>query len=109
LADAHSFSPRTPSDEELRASPGIRPTIAGRPASAVQIAEELTRRRAPHPEPVSALMPGQARNFNPATTGPSQVPPSWTGSGADTRPPGDPLAAAEDGVMTARKREPGEP
>ncbi|AVO50283.1 FMN-binding glutamate synthase family protein [Melaminivora suipulveris] len=108
LADAHSFAPRSPSEEELRASPGIRPTIAGRPASAVQIAQELTRKRPPRPQPVSALVPDQARRFNPATTQPSQVPPQWTGSGADQRPPGDPLAAAEDGVMRARKREPGE-
>ncbi len=108
LADAHSFSPREPSAEELQASPGIRPTIAGRPASAVQIAQELNRSRSPHPEPVSALMPEQARSFNPATTGPSQVPPSWKGSGADARAPRQAAPARQPAAATAREREPGE-
>ena len=81
LADAQSFAPRMPTEDELRASPGIRPTIAGRPASAVQIAEELTRRPAPHPAPVSALVPEQAKTFRVDTVLPDQVPTTWTGSG----------------------------
>ncbi|HMN22313.1 MAG TPA: FMN-binding glutamate synthase family protein [Ottowia sp.] len=80
LADAHSFAPRPPTAEELAASPGIRPTIAGRPASAVQIAEELSRRRAPVPEPVSRLVPEQAKAYPDPPGSPSQVPPSWTES-----------------------------
>ncbi|HNJ45454.1 MAG TPA: FMN-binding glutamate synthase family protein [Ottowia sp.] len=83
LADAHSFSLHPPTAEELAASPGIRPTIAGRPASAVQIAEELTRRRLPTPAPVSHLVPEQARTFHSSAVSPSQVPPEWTGSGSD--------------------------
>ena len=83
LADAHSFAPRPPTAEELAASPGIRPTIAGRPASAVQIAEELSRRRPPVPEPVSRLVPEQAKAYPDAGDKPWQVPSDWTGSGSD--------------------------
>jgi glutamate synthase domain-containing protein 2 len=83
LADAHSFAPRPPTAEELAASPGIRPTIAGRPASAVQIAEELSRRRPPVPESVSRLVPEQAKAYPDAGDKPWQVPSDWTGSGSD--------------------------
>ena len=83
LADAHSFALHPPTAEDLAASPGIRPTIAGRPASAVQIAEELTRKRPPTPAPVSHLVPEQAKTFRTTTLSPSQVPPEWTGSGSD--------------------------
>lgn len=80
LADPHSFAPRAPTADELRASPGIRPTIAGRPASAAQIAEELSRSSTGHPEPVSELVPEQARAFRVESDSPDQVPPAWTGS-----------------------------
>ena len=83
LADARSFALHPPTAEDLAASPGIRPTIAGRPASAVQIAEELTRKRPPTPAPVSHLVPEQAKTFRTTTLSPSQVPPEWTGSGSD--------------------------
>ncbi len=83
LSDAHSFQPHAPTAEELAASPGIRPTVAGRPASAVQIAEELTRRRAPVPPPVSHLVPEQAMAFRSGSGSPSGVPTEWTGSGSD--------------------------
>jgi hypothetical protein len=82
LADAHNFSPRMPDPDELAASPGIRPTVAGRPASAAQIVEELTQLRAPHPGPVSQLVPEQApHGLGPAPTSADQVPASWTESG----------------------------
>ena len=85
LADAHNFSPRLPSADELAAFPGIRPTVAGRPASAAQIAEELTQARAPHPAAVSQLVPEQApHGVGPAPTSADQVPPSWTESGGAT-------------------------
>ena len=94
LADAHNFSPRMPSAEELAASPGIRPTVAGRPASAAQIAEELTHLRAPHPAPVSHLVPEQAPPLaGPAPTSADQVPSTWTESGADPTPPSSAHAA----------------
>ena len=83
LADAHGFAPHSPTAEELAASPGIRPTFGGRPASAVQIAEELTRKRRPTPAPVSHLVPEQAMAFRSAPGSPSQVPTEWTGSGSD--------------------------
>ena len=83
LADAHSFAPHPPTAEDLAASPGIRPTIAGRPASAVQIAEELTRKRRPTPAPVSHLVPEQAKTFRSPPGSPSQVPPDWIQSGND--------------------------
>ena len=83
LADAHSFAPHPPTAEDLAASPGIRPTIAGRPASAVQIAEELTRKRRPTPAPVSHLVPEQAKTFRSPPGSPSQVPPDWIRSGND--------------------------
>ena len=83
LADAHSFAPRAPTAEELALSPGIRPTIAGRPASAVRIAEELTRRRPSAPEPVSELVPEQAKRYQTPAGPPSRVPASWTESHGD--------------------------
>ena len=83
LANAHSFAPREPTDEELAASPGIRPTLAGRPASAVQIAEELARKRTRAPKPVSQLVPEQAKAYPDPAAEPWQVPPEWTGSGSD--------------------------
>ena len=83
LADAHSCQPLPPSAEQLAASPGIHPTVAGRPASAVQIAEELSRKRKPVPAPVSALVPEQALAFHSSAASPSQVPREWTGSGSD--------------------------
>ncbi|MBK6869040.1 MAG: FMN-binding glutamate synthase family protein [Burkholderiales bacterium] len=83
LADAHSFAPRMPTDEEL-ALRGIRPTIAGRPASAVQIAEELSRRPAPHPRAVTRLVPKQSNVHRaiPSASTPTHVPDEWTASGA---------------------------
>ena len=82
LSDAHSFAPREPTAEELAATPGIRPTFAGRPASAAQIAEELTQRRPAHPAPVSGLVPEQSAAFRnvPTAAGPTQIPHGWTGS-----------------------------
>lgn len=78
LADAHSFAPHVPTAQELRDDPDIlRPTVAGHPASAVQIAEALTRRRPPHPTPVSTVVPGQARTPHAAASA-SQVPEEWT-------------------------------
>jgi glutamate synthase domain-containing protein 2 len=101
LADAHSFAPRAPTADELAASPGIRPTVAGRPASSVQIAEELTRVTPPTPAPVSELVPAQATTFRAPPGSPSQVPPEWTRSGSDL------LAAAmqfEDEQAEAARR-----
>ncbi|WP_291551872.1 FMN-binding glutamate synthase family protein [Comamonas sp. SCN 65-56] len=80
LADAHSFAPHVPTPQELQSDPDIlRPTVAGRPASAVQIAEALTRRHAPHPAPLSAIVPEQAR-ARPTGASASQVPEEWTES-----------------------------
>ena len=94
LADAHNFSPRMPDAGELAASPGIRPTVAGRPASAAQIAEELTQLRPPHPAAVSQLVPEQAgRQAGPAPTSADQVPPTWTESGAAAAQAGEKRAA----------------
>ena len=94
LADAHNFSPRMPDADELAASPGIRPTVAGRPASAAQIAEELTQLRPPHPAAVSQLVPEQAgRQAGPAPTSADQVPPTWTESGAAAAQAGEKRAA----------------
>ena len=109
LADAHSFAPRAPTAEELAASPGIRPTIAGRPASSAQIAEELARRPLPAPEPVSGLVPTQAKVFRTPPGSPSQVPPEWTRSGSDLlaaamRLDGGLDDAAGDGAAKAGKR-----
>ena len=81
LADAHSFAPHVPTQQELHDNPDIlRPTVAGRPASAVQIAEELTRRRPTPPAAVSAIVPEQARNVHAGASA-SQVPEEWTASG----------------------------
>jgi len=97
LADAHDFAPRVPSAQELAASPGIRPTVAGRPASAVQIAEELTQLRAPHPEPLSRLVPGQASHGSAfASTRADQVPVEWSESGLGAM-------AAEDAARPRRE------
>ena len=89
LANAHSFAPRSPTDEELALNPGIRPTIAGRPASAVQIAEELSRRPAPHPDAITRLVPKQSKAHRaiPSASTPTHVPNEWTESGASS--PGD--------------------
>ena len=58
----------------------------GRPASAAQIAEELTHSRAPHPAPVTRLVPEQApHGVGPAPTSADQVPTSWTESGGVTQ------------------------
>jgi len=85
LADAHSFAPHIPDSAELEAIPAIRPTVAGRPASAAQIAESLTHRRAPHPTAVTHLVPEQssAARAVPSATTPSHVPKEWTESGAN--------------------------
>lgn len=84
LADAHSFAPHVPTEQELHDDPDIlRPTVAGHPASAVQIAEALTRRRPPHPRPVSTIVPGQARTPH-AVAKASQPPEARTESGRKT-------------------------
>ncbi len=87
LADAHNFSPRMPGRDELAASPELRPTtVAGRPASAAQIVEELTHLRAPHPAPHTALVPKQAPDDRVAPVTATQVPRAWSASGAAPAP-----------------------
>ena len=101
LADAHSFNPRLPDSAEADAAPDIRPTVAGRPASAAQIAEALTRRRAPHPGAITHLVPEQsnAARAVPSATTPTHVPKEWTASGANGAGGAPAPAAHEDQVV----------
>ena len=101
LADAHSFNPRNPDAGEPDGAPDIRPTVAGRPASAAQIAEALTRRRAPHPGAVTHLVPEQsnAARAVPSADTPTHVPKEWTASGANGAGGAPAPAAQEDQVV----------
>ena len=95
LADAHSFNPRIPDTAVPDAAPEVlRPTVAGRPASAAQIAEALTHRRAPHPGAVTHLVPEQssAHRAVPTSTTPTHVPKEWTASGDASAAAATPIA-----------------
>jgi hypothetical protein len=82
LADAHSFAPHIPAAHEWRSIDALRPTVAGRPASAVQIAEELTHRARRTPAPSPGWCPSSpAHRAVPTASTPTHVPREWTASG----------------------------
>lgn len=85
LADAYSFAPRMLMAGEAPLDPSQKRHIhkGGSHASPGQIARELQSLHAPHPEPQTDVVPGQATDPDVAPQDASSVPDAWTDSGAE--------------------------